>query len=445
MITQNSKLCEEAKPHYYDCLCDESCELVPEFVRNHIELCQHCQKQIKQLEVALSQKECIKSKHRQNTSAVTTMLELHFAYIGERVNCETVRPFLPGMLDPAIDIRIPTPITVHLDNCPQCIEDLKAIEELNLYSAQLYRLSQLFSEGPSRNTAELSKMGPAVSDMIERENSEIITVYHMDESAKDRSNGLYSGFPIRVEVLNPKEDIEQPVTNIDFAALKENVSKMHLKPFLKTGIAAAAVILIGFAILLNTTSAEADVRVKISNAIKDLTGVYISTYSPDRNRLLQEIWISDSLKIHITKTGNEFAYCDIGTGLRKTKNFDTGEVNISQLNKNAKTYISQQISRSLGLTPVYDISDLPRDYEWLPVDNPSEAVKGFEIYDLKWNVQKNQLMKWRFFIDPKTFLPREIEIYKTSIGQGENLEMVMLAEPISDSKIRKAIQDAGLY
>ena len=164
MITQNhNSLCKEAKLYYYDCLCEESCGLIPQSISSHIEQCPHCQKQINQLKVALSQKDCIKSQQGQDRSAVTTMLQLHFAYLAEHVTCETVRPFLPGLLDPAIEIRIPTPITAHLDNCRQCDEDLKAIRKLNLNSTQLYGLSQFFAKGPSRGHRGISRYGSSFS------------------------------------------------------------------------------------------------------------------------------------------------------------------------------------------------------------------------------------------------------------------------------------------
>ena len=226
--------------------------------------------------------------------------------------------------------------------------------------------------------------------------------------------------------------------------MKEKVSKTNLKPFLKIGLAAAAVILIGFALFLNTTSAKAVSIEQMYKALENVKNVYISTFSADGTKLIQKKWISHTLNIYMEKIGNEFVLSDINTGLRKTKNLDTGEVNISQLNEDVKAYIEQQISSSLGLMPVYDISDLPKDFKWLPVDNHPRAVEGFEIYDLKWTVQKNRLVKWRFFIDPQTFLPKEIEIYKTSIGQSESLEMVMLAELRNDSQIMEVIQDAGL-
>jgi hypothetical protein len=57
-----------------------------------------------------------------------------------------VKPFLPGMLDQDLAIRIPTPITAHLDNCKECSEDLESIRKLALSRKNLCHLSQLFAE-----------------------------------------------------------------------------------------------------------------------------------------------------------------------------------------------------------------------------------------------------------------------------------------------------------
>jgi len=169
MIAPNhNSLCGEAKLYYYDFLCDESRGLIPESIIDHIGPCQQCQKQINQLKVVLSQTEGIESEQGQVSSAITTMLELHFAYIGKRVTCETVRPFLPGLLDPALEIRIPTPITIHLDNCrqcAQCAEDLEAIQRLNLDHKHLCRLSQLFAEEHAQDATKCSEKGGTIKSV----------------------------------------------------------------------------------------------------------------------------------------------------------------------------------------------------------------------------------------------------------------------------------------
>ncbi|MHC4890471.1 MAG: hypothetical protein ACYTEO_13525, partial [Planctomycetota bacterium] len=102
MIAPNHNLlCKEAKLYYYDFLCDESYGLIPESIINHIEQCQECREQINKLKAALSQAESPESEQKEVQSAVTTMLKLHFAYIGKPVTCNIAKPFLPSLLDPA--------------------------------------------------------------------------------------------------------------------------------------------------------------------------------------------------------------------------------------------------------------------------------------------------------------------------------------------------------
>ncbi len=454
MITQNhNSMCEEAKLYYYDCLCDESRGLIPQSITKHIERCQNCQKQINQLKVALSQKDCTKSQHMQDLSAVTTMLQLHFAYIGEHVTCETVRPFLPGFLDPAIEIRIPTPITVHLDNCPKCAEDLKEIQKLNLNSTQLYGLSQFFAKGHSRETTEFPDMA-AVSAMAERADSEVATIYNIDESAKAREtvkpDDLYAGFPISVEVIEQKVDVEQPVSNINFAAaLKEKVSAMNLKPFLKIAVAAAAVILIGFALLLNTTSAKAVTIQQIYKALDIIKNVHILKSAPDETGLLTKIteerWVSRTLDIYMWKNETGFVLWDVSNRLIKTKEYETSEIEMNQLLEDDIPGIKQKISGSLGIVP-FNIppgSELHRVHDEIP-----GVAEGIEIYDLELVTRKysgsTEFKKLRFFVDPKTNLPQRIEISRKSTADDEyNLISMIEVKYLTDSEIQAVIKDAG--
>ena len=164
MIAHNfNPLCKEAELYYYDFLTNEGQKLIPEFIINHINSCQYCCEQINQLKGILSQIEDYPDLEQEQINlAAVAWLKLHFAYIGKPVTCETVKPFLPGLLEPALEIKIPTPITVHLDDCQQCREDLETIRKLNLNSKQLYRLSRLFAEKSSENNVSCSRAQAAV-------------------------------------------------------------------------------------------------------------------------------------------------------------------------------------------------------------------------------------------------------------------------------------------
>ncbi len=561
MITPNhNSLCREANLYYYDFLHDECRELIPESILNHIEQCQRCQEQVNQLKVVLSQTDGIEPEQRQVNSAITTMLKLHFAYIGKRVTCETVRPFLPGLLDPALKIRKPTPITAHLDNCRQCAEDLEVIQRLNLDHKQLCRLSQLFADKPGEDNiscsqtkaaiiavvfmsfhqtsaavlkhfctcpncrkalyqyreivrtdllhnekdpkefpcekvsatdifdyavpygldpandqyakfrksltshlrscptclAKIQQLHDTVYGIAERAESEVVTIYHIDESAKTQAIGesddLYAGFPIRVEIANRKDkvDVEQPVPTIDFTtALKRKVSAMNLKPLLKAGIAVAAVILIGFALLLNTPTTKAVTIDQIYKAIEKVKNVYISSFVPGKAEPIQEKWVSRTLNIYMTKTGKESVLWDIPNRTRKTKHVDTDVTKTTPLTDDSIANVERKMSGSLGLMPFYDISEIPEDAEWSRVDHENlEVAEGIEIYDLRWAERKyggsDVFKKWRFFIDPKTNLPQKNEIYRKSSADSEyNLILVSVVEFLSGSEIRKVIKDAS--
>ena len=134
MIAPNSNFpCRKAELYYYDLLHGESLEPIPEPIIDHIEQCQNCQEQINQLNKSLLRTEGTKlQQNQENSTAVTELLKIHFAYIGKKVTCKVVRPFLPSMLDPTLEIRIPTPITTHLDKCRQCSEDLELIRKLKI-------------------------------------------------------------------------------------------------------------------------------------------------------------------------------------------------------------------------------------------------------------------------------------------------------------------------
>ena len=121
MIAVNpNSMCEQARAYYYDYLCGEAREHIPAEMLAHIDKCRFCQAEVGRLKSMLAEAEaCATEGTRQTTSTVVANLRLHFAYTGARVACNTVKPFLPSLAIPALDVGVPTPITVHLDKCRQ--------------------------------------------------------------------------------------------------------------------------------------------------------------------------------------------------------------------------------------------------------------------------------------------------------------------------------------
>ncbi len=171
----NNSKCKQAEIYYYDFLCNENIEQIPKNLIEHIGQCPHCREKINQLNTEITTHKSIRSGGRH--IAITDLLNLHMAYIGGKVDCSTVRPFLPVVLDPSLGIRIPTPITVHLDHCRQCAEDMKTIQNLNLTGTQSCRLSQLLADktnGSTVNCRQAQAAIPAVSSMAYKDTSKQI-------------------------------------------------------------------------------------------------------------------------------------------------------------------------------------------------------------------------------------------------------------------------------
>ena len=561
MIAHNPKsLCRQAELYYYDFLCDESRAFIPKSIVNHVEQCQHCRKQINQLEVVLSQADSLESEQGRVSSAVTTMLKLHFAYIGKPVTCNIVKPFLPTLLDQTLGMRIPTPIVTHVCDCQQCSEDLDIIRCLKLSRKQLCRLSQLFAEKPPENNISCSKAQNAIPSVvstvfskadsevlkhlctcpvcrrllykerqkmcdslpeytpspefpcesvsagdffdyvvpygidpaddqyakfrksftshviacpncldrmqqlhdtvyyiIERTESEVVTIYHIDESAKaeaiGESDDIYAGFPIRVETANRGDEVNagQPASTIDFgAALKQKVSAMNLKPLVKTAVAVAAIILIAAALVFNIPTAKAVTIDQISKAIEKVKNVYISKFVPDKTEPIQEKWVSRTLNIYMSKTGKQLVSWDIHTGIKKSKHLDTTVIETISLTEDIIADVEKKITGYLDLIPFYEISEIPEGAQWVHISKEAleSVAEETEVYDLNW-VEKldNEpivFKKWRVFVDPKTNLPQRTELYQRSITESEyTLRSVKVVEYLSNSEIQAVIKEAS--
>ena len=561
MIAPNrNSLCKQARLYYYDFLFNESREVIPEFIINHVKQCQYCQEQMNRLAGVLSQAEAHESSEQgQLSPAITVMLQLHFAYMGKRVTCNTVKPFLPGLLDPALEIRIPTPITTHLDSCEQCSKDLETIRKLNLNRKQLRRLSQLFADKPGEDDIRCSQALAAISWVVlmafhetnaevlkhlctcpncrktlyeyresvrtdllhyeraqeelpcedisatdifdyclpygidpatdqyakfrepltshlggcpeclarmqqlhntvygiaERAESEIITIYNIDESATvqaaEEFSGLYSNFPIKVEVINRDEvKAEQSASTSNFAdALTGKVSKINVKPLVKSAAIAAGVLIV-VALLLYTPAAKAVTIDQIYEAIEKVKNVYISKSVPGKAEPIEEKWVSRTLNIYMSKMGKELVLSDPTNKVRKTKQLGTDSVETMLLPDDQIAETEEMITGSLGLMPFYDISKIPLDAEWRPVPNSvlKATAENTNVYDLTW-VQRTYggsatLNRWRVFINPRTNIPQRTEFYRKSPANSEyNLESVMEVEYWSNSKMQAFIKDAS--
>ncbi len=224
---------------------------------------------------------------------------------------------------------------------------------------------------------------------------------------------------------------------------------MNLKPFLKAGIAVAAVILIGLALLLNTPTAKAVTIDQIYKAIEIVKNVRILKSVPGKTEPTEKKWVSRTLNIYMTKTGKELVLWDPENKIQTATHLGTDSVETTSLSEDLITKINKRISGSLGLLPFYDISEIPKDAEWSRVDDEIlEVAEGIEIYDLKWAKRKYggsaEFKIWRVFADAKTRLPQKVEGYTRFADDAEFvLETVKVVEYLDESEIQAVTKDAG--
>jgi len=132
MIMWNSRTdCHDARLYYYDILHQESPTDLPSEMLLHVSACDHCQSEIARLESMLDDIDGPSKAVSHRDSSLLQLLRLHFSYADKPVTCSIVKPFLPSMADDRVRIRIPTPITTHIDQCESCSGDLRALGGLS--------------------------------------------------------------------------------------------------------------------------------------------------------------------------------------------------------------------------------------------------------------------------------------------------------------------------
>jgi hypothetical protein len=335
---------------------------------------------------------------------------------------------VPYGIDPAADEygKFREPLAEHIRSCPACL-------------------------------AKIQQLHNTVYGIAERTDSDVVTICRIDESAKVQTptgyENLYAGFPIRVEVAGSEDGatVEPLASTIDStAALTWKVSTKNLKPLLKPAVAAAAVILIAVALFFSTPTAKAVTIEQIYKAIEGIKNVYIASSGKDQTEPEQELWVSKTLNIYMTKTEKVIVLWDIDNGLRKARNLRTGIIDTVPLADETRAGIERKMSGSLGVVPFYDISNIPSGSEWLRVNNDGHdsITKDVEVYDLIWTSRilgdSVVFKKWRVFVNPETNLPHRIEWYQKLTGDEEYaLSSVKVVEQLDESQMRAVLKAAA--
>ncbi len=229
--------------------------------------------------------------------------------------------------------------------------------------------------------------------------------------------------------------------------LKQKLSSLNIRPFIKPAAAAAAVILAAI-FLFNAPTARAINLGQISKALERIKNVCITTFYQEESNKTQEIWISRTLNIKMLKTKNGYTLWDLNAKSEKSKNLNTGSIVITKLEDALLSRIKKTMEGTLDLLPFNSMSEAPEGAKWLPANENIEIViPGTEVYDLVWT-QKSLIgsiihRKWRVYIDIEMKRPKRIEWWLKLPDEKEYLETITTISYPTDAEIQASIDKEG--
>lgn len=435
---KNKSVCEEASTYYYDYLING--ELQQKGIEEHIKNCPRCQKKIQELKEIINKtsEENVNGRrsrddetghYYKSRAKIIKMLEAHFSYSGQQVGCRDVRAFLPTLLIQSLRIRIPTPVTAHLDNCSECRDDLDKIRKLNLNNNQLMELSEYFADEGKKsfNTPGMGSASKIAEEIENRPESGVKTVCRLKQADKDLSGAE----PVNVEIIQ---------------GAKSRSENIFLPSALKATAAAAAVLVFMVVLWFNASPAGAISIEKLYDRLRGVKNAYKAKFIPGRQQPVQQEWVSRERGVIIVKNDTGVALWNFEENYsRIIKN--GSKIKKSGLSDARAVSLKRTLEGALGIIPFENPSELPAGAEWKKLDNVTANAEqeNYEVYELSWQentfdaaeIEKN----YRFFINRRTQLPEKVRLYRKDSNGQMKLAYYTVIEYPDTIKMNKIIED----
>ena len=212
-------------------------------------------------------------------------------------------------------------------------------------------------------------------------------------------------------------------------------------------MAAAAVILIGFA-LLSTPTAKAMTLEQIYQAVEKAKNVCISSFKAGHQEPWQTVWISRLMRTRLVETKERNELLNLQNWTIKTTDISNGFITETFIQPNMRRKFENSLSGSFGLLPFSDISAIKKGAQWKRVDNENitDLIPGTKVFDLTWTKitdRHTMYYKWRVFIDNTTTLPIRVEWYQKMANDKEyTLQTTDVVQYPTDNEIKTIIHSA---
>ncbi len=318
-------------------------------------------------------------------------------------------PFLPGLATSCLDLRIPTPITVHVDHCPQCAADLAALKGLGLSDEQLGSVGRLYEQTCSgkggfwrRNAARDDSLPQAVYAIAERPDSGVVTICRtIDEDRKVAAvtGDPYGDYPIRVEFArrDPRSVLPRGRDVLKSRAFRPLAGRI-----LKPAVVVAAVL--ALAVLFFGTQSTSGVALgDMVRAFGRARNVRIVWFHPVTQEAISELWVSRDLNLMGKATEQECVVYDLATS--EEEDMVTGRV--SRIDNSTMARVRALADTCLG----FSLTDLPADATWTRSDGDDKR----EVYELlgarKTCNDREIPVRYEVVVDRTTKLPASLRTF----------------------------------
>ncbi len=436
--------CQEARAYYYDLLCPDGAD-VPPTVRGHVAICPFCREQMGRLREMLFALELHPDGSDTSQDETIETLAEQFRLLDERVTCSEARPCLPQLAMTTPQIRIPTPVTVHVDQCPQCAKDLAALRKLRLTADQLHHLSRLFSsrngegflpapireesitgagshsvEGTVLTCREVSAAdifdavipsgAPAdqrhkavaahiraclvclaraqnlhhtIRAIVERADSDIETVYHAAEDTQDARTEPQDAYPypVSVEIVHAGSDAACSPNN-SRGLLPRALRRLQRPAASSARVAVLGLVIIVLATLVRTTTPTASgTSVGQMRRAVEKAPNVHVTVTDHLGKLVQEALIEHRSNRLVHRTPQGCVVYDVGRGLKHTIQPQAGIGATLEISKDERNWAREVMANCLLDVLKRVALDTPLQSA---VDNADrEAGVGPNVYELQ--------------------------------------------------------------
>lgn len=374
--------CENVREYYYDYL--HQIEAVPSEITAHIKQCSVCVRELERLTELLQKQPSVAMP------LTPEYLQCHYQLLDRWASCDLIKPLLPSLLISELELKHRTPVTAHIENCPECQKSLRSISSLGLSGSQLMKAGCYLARSQD-STVELEAEVRQVLDEVKDKDGSIVLTRLRATSEHPEQEWVADSFVTDVEYRQPQPAQSRPVTR-----------RHAVSAWAASGIAAA--ILFAILLVLQTGDVKAlDVN-QLYMSLENVRNAHIQKF--DGPEELESIWIAEGLGAYLFQRNENAVFVDTHSG----EIFQQRDGAVQLTPHQSK----MELERPWGLLPFKKISELPESYDWEYIsDGELEGGLKVKIYEWSWeeilNNQTEVKKIWRGYLDTHSHLPYRIE------------------------------------